>query len=398
VFSGRNSARVSLRLHEVDTLPLVGNPFTQDAGYHVKITNVRACQPVTETSPDDWRTSIGQILVAVDTDCGVTGYGVGGGGFAGIHLVQTVLRDVLLGRNPDQIEELWSEVYDATLAFGQKGIVLMAMSGVDLALWDVRGRAEKQSVTELLGGAKQTRLPTYITVWDYEALAKVADRPHRGFKLHLGEQAPQDESIDEFADRIAGELREARRLIGPERELMADAWMKWSRPAAQAVIERIADVNLSWLEEPLPLDDEAGYEALVGLGTVPIAGGEHEYTSAAFRKLVDRRLHSVLQPDVNWVGGLTELIRIYELAAEHDDIRVCPHRGAEIWSLPALAALDPEPLAESGRPWMTWVNGQPPIVDGWIEIPDRPGFGLDIDEAALRICPTPPLAEQWLSR
>ncbi len=214
----------------------------------MKITNVRACQPVTETSPDDWRTSIGQILVAVDTDCGVTGYGVGGGGFAGIHVVQTVLRDVLLDRDPDPIEELWSEMYDATLAFGQKGIVLMAMSGVDLALWDVRGRAENQSVTELLGGAKQTRLPTYITVWDNEALAKVVDRPHRGLKLHLGEQAPQNESVDEFADRIAGELREARRLIGPERELMADAWMeKWSRPAAQAV-SVIGDVNLSWLE------------------------------------------------------------------------------------------------------------------------------------------------------
>lgn len=381
--------RVSLRFQKSGTLRATLPFRPQIPGILVKITNVRACQPATETSPDDWRTSIGQILVAVDTDCGVTGYGVGGGGFAGVHVVQTVLRDALLGEDPDRIEALWSTMYDATLAFGQKGIVLMAMSGVDLALWDVRGRAERQSVSELLGGAKQTRLPTYITVWDNAALAKVADCPHRGFKLHLGEQAPQDESIDKFADRIAEELREARRLIGPERELMADAWMKWSRAAAEAVIERIGDVNLSWLEEPLPLDDEVGYEVLVGLGTVPIAGGEHEYTSAAFRKLVDRRLHSVLQPDVNWVGGLTELIRVYELASEHDGIRVCPHRGAEIWSLPALAALDPDPLAESGRPWMNWVTGQPPIEDGWIEIPDRPGFGILIDEASLSVVPRP---------
>ena len=355
----------------------------------MKITNVRACQPLTPDSPDDWRASIGQILVAVDTDCGVTGYGVGGGGFAGIHVVQTVLRDVLLGRDPDQIDLLWSEMYDRTLAFGQKGIVLMAMSGVDLALWDVRGRCQQQSISDLLGGAKQTRLPTYITVWDNEALAKVADRPYQGFKLHLGEQTAQEESVDEFADRIADELRQARRLIGPDRELMADAWMKWSRDAAEAVVDRIEDVRLSWLEEPLPLDDEAGYSELVARGTVPIAGGEHEYTSASFGRLVEHRLHSVLQPDVNWVGGLTELIRIYEMASEHEEIRVCPHRGAEIWSLHAIAALDPHPLAESGRPWMSWVQGQPPIVDGWIDVPDRPGFGLQIDEASLPIAPAP---------
>lgn len=364
----------------------------------MKITNVRACQPLTPESPDDWRTSMGQILVAVDTDLGVTGYGVGGGGFAGIHVVQSVLRDVLLGQDPNQIESLWSAMYDATLAFGQKGIVLMAMSGVDLALWDARGKCERRSISELLGGAKQTRLPTYITVWDNVALAKVADRSHQGFKLHLGEQSPLDESVDEFADRIAAELREARRLIGPDRELMADAWMKWSRTAAEAVIERIDDVQLSWLEEPLPLDDEAGYKALVALGTVPIAGGEHEYTSASFQRLVERKLHSVLQPDVNWVGGLTELIRIYELAAQHDDIRVCPHRGAELWSLHAIAALDLQPLAESGRPWMGWVDGQPPILDGWIEVPDRPGFGAAIDESTLKTYAAPQFADHWQSR
>ena len=101
----------------------------------MKIKDVRACQPVTPKSPDDWRTTVGQILVAVDTDAGLTGYGVGGGGFAGIHVVRTVLRDLLLGRNPAEIATLWREMYDDTLAFGQKGLVVMAISGIDLALW-----------------------------------------------------------------------------------------------------------------------------------------------------------------------------------------------------------------------------------------------------------------------
>ncbi len=352
---------------------------------------------MTLTSPDDWRTSIGQILVAVDTDAGVTGYGVGGGGFAGIHVVRTVLRDLLLGKDPAHVESLWQEMFDSTLAFGQKGLVLMAISGVDLALWDLRGRVENTSVSKLLGGAKQNRLPTYITVWDNDAMDDVAASPHQGFKLHLGGQLPEEDgSTEMFADRVADQLQRARAAIGPDRELMADAWMKWNLEETQAVIARVSDLNLSWLEEPLPVHDEAGYAELVEKSPVPIAGGEHEYTSTGFRNLAERRLHTVLQPDVCWLGGMTELIRVYRIAAEFG-LRVCPHRGAELWSLPAIAALDHGPaelLAESGRPWMSWVVGQPSIENGFVEVPDRPGFGVEIDEASITAYPTPSY-DEW---
>lgn len=363
----------------------------------MRITDVRACQPVTPDSPEDWRTSLGQILIAVDTDSGITGYGVGGGGFAGIHIVRTVLRDLLLGQDPSQIESLWDLMFGSTLAYGQKGLVVMAISGVDLALWDVRGRAEQSSICKLLGGSSRNRLPTYITVWDNEAMDDVCSSPHQGFKLHLGGQLPEDHhSTDAFADRVADQLQRARSAVGPDRELMADAWMKWNLEETQAVIDRVSDVNLSWLEEPLPVHDESGYAKLVQSSTVPIAGGEHEYTSAEFRNLAEKRLHSVLQPDICWCGGLTELIRIYRIAAEFG-LRVCPHRGAELWSLPAIAALDQgpaAPLAESGRPWMSWVQGQPSIEDGFVEVPDRPGFGLMIDEAAITAYPSPTY-DQW---
>jgi L-rhamnonate dehydratase len=346
----------------------------------MKITDVRACQPLTPDSPDDWRTSVGQILVAVDTDQGTTGYGVGGGGFAGIHVVRTVLRDVLLGKDPSDIASLWRSMFDTTMAFGQKGLVVMAISGVDLALWDLKGKSENASVAELLGGAKLDRLPTYITVWDNEALKPTVEQGFQGFKLHLGEQDSKQEGVAQFADRIATQLSDARRMIGPNRELTADAWMRWDLEVCRAVIERLDDsVNLGWLEEPLPLDDEAAYAQLVEESPIPIAGGEHEYTTRGFQHLIDHRLHNVLQPDVNWCGGLSVLIDVYRLAAEAN-IRVCPHRGSEIWSLHAIAALDPAPLAESGRPWMTWVKGQPKIDDGWIDVPNRPGFGLEIDE------------------
>ncbi|MCA9177530.1 MAG: mandelate racemase/muconate lactonizing enzyme family protein [Planctomycetales bacterium] len=367
----------------------------------MKITNVRACQPYCESSPPDWRTDLGQILIAVDTDAGLTGYGVGGGGFASIHVVQTVLRDMLLGLDPLEIETLWERMYRRTLAYGQKGLVLMAISGVDLALWDLKGRAESLPVSELLGGRRHERLPTYVTVWNDGQLREVAGRGHRGYKLHLeamvGGESDQssDAAAADFVDRVESRVAAARELLGHEVELMADAWMQWSLPTALSVAERLAPYHLSWLEEPLPIDDLAGYRELVDKSPLPIAGGEHEYTAAAFEHLASERLHEVLQPDVCWCGGLTQLVRIYEIGAEHG-LRVCPHRGAELWSLHALAALDPQPLAESGRGWMTWVKGQPEMEGGEIAVPDSPGIGIHVDEDRLAVLPAP--ANHWTAR
>lgn len=343
----------------------------------MQITDVRAIQPAGNNSPPDWRTSLGQILVAIDTDAGITGYGVGGGGLAGQHVVKTVLRDLLLGRNPEEISQLWDEMYQATLAFGRKGIAIMAISGVDLALWDLQGKREQQPVVELLGGTPGTKIPTYHTVWSTEDLAGIGD--HAGYKLHLGKVAAPEQR-----DLMVASIEQARNRIGSSPLLMVDAWMKWDIESTISISQAIKPFQIEWIEEPLSPDDLAGYAILKEKTEVPIAGGEHEFTAEAFRPLIEQKLHTVLQPDVNWCGGLTELIRIYTMAKEAG-LRVCPHRGCEIWALHAIAALDPQPLAETGRPWMTWVKGQPDIIQGMIEVSDRPGFGLLFDEHHLQL-------------
>ncbi|MGE0377597.1 MAG: mandelate racemase/muconate lactonizing enzyme family protein, partial [Planctomycetaceae bacterium] len=342
----------------------------------MKITNVRACQPVAPDAPPDWRTSLGQILVAIDTDTGLTGYGVGGGGLAGVHVANTVLRDVLLGQHPEPIEARWRAMYAATLPFGRKGIAIMAISGADLALWDLRGKAAGQPVAALLGGRTGQAIPAYVTVWE-DLDAALADG-FGAFKLHV-EHRTDGGAIDCVTRAVA----EARRKIGPHRKLMIDAWMRWDVETTLAVAAQVAPYDLQWIEEPLPADDEDGYAVLSQQCPVPIAGGEHEFTFAGFRRLIDLRLHQTLQPDVCWCGGLTELIKIYR-SAEQAGLRVCPHRGAELWGLHAVAALDSQPLAESGRPWMNWVGGQPSIIDGTITLGDAPGFGALIDEPNLR--------------
>ena len=155
--------------------------------------------------------------------------------------------------------------------------------------------------------------------------------------------------------------------------------MRWDIETTLTVAAALPEGEIDWIEEPLPADDFDGYQTLATECSVPIAGGEHEFTATGFAEIIRRRLHGVLQPDVCWCGGLTELVSIYQQAAEAG-LRVCPHRGAELWCLHAIAALDPQPLAESGRPWMSWVGNQPPIVDGFITLPDGPGFGVTIDE------------------
>lgn len=342
----------------------------------MKITNVRACQPIAAGSPPDWRTSLGQILVAIDTDAGLVGHGVGGGGRAGVHVVQTVLRDLLLGRDPEPVESLWDLLYQETLAFGRKGLAIMAQSGVDLALWDLRGKAARQPVAALLGEVRTAPIPVYHTVWDCVPAQEAGQ--YRAYKLHVGRA--NQLTVEALTQSVA----EARRAIGPGVPLMIDAWMRWTVPYTRAAARALQPLGIDWIEEPLSPDDLDGYRALAGDCPVPIAGGEHEFTAIGFEPLIAERLHQVLQPDVCWCGGMTELVKIYR-RARAAGLRVCPHRGSEVWGLHALAALDPDPLAETGRPWMSWVHGQPPIVDGAIRLPEGDGFGAGIDESRLQL-------------
>ncbi|HCR19183.1 MAG TPA: hypothetical protein DIU35_17025 [Candidatus Latescibacteria bacterium] len=335
----------------------------------MKITEVKAVQPETEGAPGDWRGWLGQILVRVDTDQGLTGYGVGGGGAAGIHIVQTVLRDLLISLDPTAVEDLWEQMYRLTLPYGQKGLAIMAISGVDLALWDLRGKVAGKPVVAVLGG-QAGAVPAYKTGWSPGEVLTDSEEGYSGVKLQVGKLSGTE------AVRQLGEMRNT---LGSEVKIMADAFMSWDEDTALDVAERITEFEIGWLEEPLPADDLDGYERLCKQTSVPIAGGEHQYTASVFKGMMKRGIHAIYQPDVCWCGGLTELVKIYQMAGKYG-VRVCPHRGSEVWALHAIVALDPDPLAESGRPWMTWVQGQPAIEGGRISPREGSGFGVWFDE------------------
>lgn len=351
----------------------------------MRITELRAMQPPTPGAPADWRTQLGQIVVEVETDDGLVGVGVGGGGAAGIHVVHTVLRDLLVGQDPTGVELLHAEMCRHTSFYGRKGLVVMAISGVDLALWDLRGKAARQPVAKLLNPEVdlERELPTYSTVFD-DADAESAYRAgHRAVKLHVERFGSQPDP-----KAIAELVRETRQRLGPDASVMIDAFARWNVETSLRVAEAIAPYNVTWLEEPLPPEDLDGYAILAKQSPVPIAGGEHEYLADGFQTLIARRLHAVLQPDVNWCGGLTTLVAIYRMA-QAAGIRVVPHRGCEPYALAAIAALDCDPLAESGRQWFTCLAGFPAIRDGRIRVSQACGFGVTIPAVTPKASSTP---------
>lgn len=337
-----------------------------------RITDVWAVIPTGTNDPPDWRSHMAQMIFAVETDAGVTGYGVGGGGLAGIHILDTVLREVVVGQDPRDVAAIWDQMYRATHHFGRKGLPVMTLSGVDLAIWDVLGKLENRPVYDLLGGLRHERVPAYASLGG--VVGDAVERGFRHIKLHLPKV--KEGNIRAVVDLV----RAGREQIGPDIPLYTDAGAKWERDEAVALARAFEPYDIGWLEEPLLADDLEGHRLLGEQTTVPIAGGEHEYTMWGYRDLLAAKALKVWQPDASWVGGMTVMRQIFDLG-QANGIWVVPHRGSEVWGLHAILALADRPLAEGGRPWVTWVDGAPTIVDGMVAAPTGPGFGVSFDPA-----------------
>ena len=340
----------------------------------MRIRKIKACVPCEAAVPRGWRGWFAQILVQIETDDGFMGYGMGGGGEAAVHVINTILNDTLLGQDATQVEHLWEQMYRNTLPFGRKGIAIMAISGVDLALWDLRGRRENLSVAEVLGGPVGEPIRYYAT-------SGIDDEPlytHPGVNAYkLGGLNKYDAKHD--VDLIVNKLKAARDLVGADVDLMVDVGMGWNDSrAVLKLCNRLEPLNIGWLEEPLPADHFDEYAWLRERSPIPIAGGEHEFTAIGFAELMRRGCHDIYQPDICWCGGMTEMVKIYRMAKDQG-VRVCPHRGSETWGLHAIAALDDCPFAESGRPWMKWVGGVE-FPNGSVRTMAAPGFNVDFQD------------------
>jgi L-alanine-DL-glutamate epimerase-like enolase superfamily enzyme len=191
-------------------------------------------------------------------------------------------------------------------------------------------------------------------------------------KLHL-ERYGSKPDVGKIEDLV----RRTRDAIGPDCQLMLDAFGKWDVSITRKLADRIYEYDIGWIEEPLLPQEIASYTELCEHSPIPIAGGEHEYLINGFSRLMDTHAHDVYQPDINWCGGLSTLIAIYELA-KRNNVRVCPHRGSEPFALPAIMALDPNPLAESARDWFSVFKPPINVNEGRAACNIGLGFGIEL--------------------
>ncbi|MGH9160261.1 MAG: L-rhamnonate dehydratase [Vicinamibacteraceae bacterium] len=352
--------------------------------------------PAQATSMETF-TFYGWLVVEVFTDEGHVG--IGNAALAprvtkGV--IDGYLAPLLIGASPWDVELLWQHMFRKTMAFGRRGIGMVAISAVDIALWDLLGKAAKQPVYRLLGGRTKPRIPVYASRLYSTPLDELAaeatgykQRGYRAMKLRFG-WGPTDGA--EGMQRNVALVRTVREAIGDEVDLMADAYMGWTLEYARRMLPLLEPFNLRWLEEPVIPDDIHGYAELKAYGRVPIAGGEHEFTLYGFRELLEARAVDYVQFDTNRVGGITQARKVAALAEAHS-VPVVPHAGQMHNYHVVMASLN-SPMAEHfpfvdvevGNELFWYIfNGEPKAHDGFLDLDDSvPGLGLTINEEALR--------------
>jgi len=326
---------------------------------------------------------LGTLVVEVEASDGTVGFGVTTGGEIGAYIVERHFARFVEGRAVTDVELMWDQMYNGSLFYGRKGVVLNAVSAVDLALWDLLGKLRKEPVYQLLGGPVRREIEFYAT-GSRPDLAKTMG--FIGGKMPLRHGPAEGEA---GLHKNISELRTMRERVGPDFWLMWDCWMSLDLAYATRLATAAARYELKWLEEALPPDDYWGYADLrraVPKG-MQIASGEHEATRWGFRLLLDMECCDILQPDVGWCGGLTELIKISALADAHKTL-VIPH-GSSVYSYhfvvtrhnsPFAEFLMMAPSADKVVPMFTPLLLDEPVpVNGRMKVPDRPGFGVRLN-------------------
>lgn len=354
--------------------------------------------------------SFDSVIVGVETEAGITGWGEAKAGVgsaaacAGLAaIINLDYAPLLLGQDPRDISRLWDVLYNTPREgyaiadghglpqLGRRGLSISAIAGVDVALWDILGKSLGVPVWRLLGGRRAEWMPAYASggwadVQNIGAQLKdYCDRAgFRAVKMRVG-------VMDGSPVRSAARVRAAREALGPDIRLMADAHGTWTVAEAKAFGRMVEDLDLFWFEEPVSADDKAGLAEVRRSSSVPISTGESEFTRHDFREIAELRAADVLQPDLAIAGGLSEGLRIAAIASAFN-LRLAPH----LWSgAPAFAAGLHLAATQSAGFIVEYSLGHNPmlhdlieesfpVVDGMVEIPDRPGLGITVREDFLR--------------
>jgi len=365
----------------------------------MKITNVEGIilrLPVRKAIADGTQDD---LLIRVETDEGIVGYGeVDTSPEVGKAVIDAEmshgtcfgLGEILLGQDPFDIEQIWELMYRKTLYYGRLGVVLHAMSGVDMALWDIMGKALEKPVHKLLGGSYCTDVRAYASTLMPETAQEVGDNVQRyvgqGFTAVKLGYGPLGKDVKRDIALAAA----AREAAGNDVEVMIDVGHGYSLKMALQVAKEFEQLGIYWMEEPLPPDDFEGYRRLCDSTSLRIAAGEQDVGRWTFRRLIWFCGLDVIQPDISRAGGLTETKKIAYMA--HEANRPCvPHAfktGVLVAACLHLIAAIPNSLfleySVSDSALRRELLAEPfQVVRGRVAVPTKPGLGVEINQAVL---------------
>jgi D-galactarolactone cycloisomerase len=347
-----------------------------------------------------WYDTRTAMLVEIETDAGLTGWGECYGPARMTAAVVDSIAPWLIGEDPLRTDVLWQTIYARLRDHGQKGVVIQGLSGIDIALWDLKGKHFDVPVHQLLGGAARNEVQAYATglyrrregdPLEYlpNEAAGYAAEGFRAVKLKVGFGIAEDAAV----------TAAVRAAIGPDVALMVDANHAYDAVAAIRLGRLIEACDIGWFEEPVPPEDIAGYRAVRSALAIPIAGGECEFTRFGFRELFACHALDIAQPDTCAAGGLTECKKIADMS-EAFGIRYNPHVwgtgiaiAASLQLLAVLPTHTPTSLAPL-EPLLEFDRTEHPIRQailsnhiehrrGVVRVPDGPGLGIEIDRNAL---------------
>ncbi len=342
-------------------------------------------------TPADGGVQIVAHFVQIETDDGV--YGIGGPmPHEQAYVIGTQIAPLLIGHDPLATERLWDRCY-RFMVHGRKGVNIMALSVVDCALWDLKGKHFGAPVYQLLGGPTRTEIPAYASMLGhsidpelaYERAEEVVKQGYRATKWFFRDGPTDGKAGIERNLRLVRTLREA---VGPDVDIMLDCWMSWDVPYTIQMARRLEEYHPRWIEEPVLPDKIEQYAEIRRNVNIPISGGEHEYTRWGLKQLMDAGACDVYQPDIYWAGGISEMQKICALASAYD-VPIIPHGHSTPASAHLIAAW-PEPTTPLLEYLIKWNEVHQhflatPLkpVDGKITLPTAPGLGMELDEAKM---------------